>query len=378
MKIAKFTLNGYSNYGNVLQNYALQQILLRYAESVDTIWHTAENLCPLYWWKEKFGYGKWKNYIKFIINWHNSRSRILSGYWGMEMVRQGKIKDWCDRNIYSRHISFEALPSIGNEYDYFVVGSDQVWNPYFFQSDEELQSYFLNFAPKGKRIAYAASISVPEIPASKYNTFLNGLKGMDCISMREQAGADLVQRLTGKSVPTLVDPTLLLSSEKWDNVSRLPSWYRGQKYILTYFLGARPTNVLEKLHKDLGLEVVNLLDTSCYDYYVTGVDEFISAIKNASLVYTDSFHGTVFSILYRRPFVVCDRIPLNSRDNVGGKMNSRIDTLLHLFGLENRRGTQTNNYSIVHPLSLEYPDIDSILQQQHQRSNQFLSNALGC
>lgn len=362
MYIGKMTLDGYFNYGNLLQNYALQQVLMAYGEVVETIWHTKDNFLPRTWWQ----WG-WKEPVKFLMDWRGYRTNILTGHVGREMVRQGKLRDWADRYICFRY-GVERLESIRDEYDFFVVGSDQVWNPLYKGIDEN----FLSFAPKEKRISYAASISCPEIPAERRGFFQQGLSGMSNISLREQEGADLVKELIGKDVPVHVDPTLLLTPEDWRKVNRSPAWYHGGAYILTYFLGKRP-EVVASLEATTGLPVVNLLDEEVYEHYVTGVDEFLWAIEHASLVYTDSFHGTVFSILFRRPFVVCDRVG-NSTDE---KMGSRIDTLLGYFGLEDRRGTQENGYRIPQPLSMpDWSEVEPVLEKERKRSEAYLREAL--
>lgn len=361
MYIGKITLDGYFNYGNLLQNYALQQVLLHYAERVDTLWHTEANFLPDTYWN----WG-WKEPIKYLINWKGFRSRFLKGNIGREMVRHGKLRDWAERYIHFRK-DIKNLHNIADEYDYFVTGSDQVWNPYF-PEEAYLKANFLSFAPSEKRLSYAASISAPDIPENKKNLYKTGFDGMHRLSLREQAGADLVQRISGRKAEVHVDPTLLLTTEEWDKVSRIPAWYHGEKYILTYFLGERPDEVIQKTAKDAGLSVVNLLDANVYEHYVTGVDEFIWAIKHASLVYTDSFHGTVFSILYRTPFVVCNRLG----NSVTEKMGSRIDSLLGLFGLENRRGTSENGYAISNPMEdPDWSDVDAVLTRERNRSKNY-------
>ena len=125
MRIGKITLDGYFNYGNLLQNYALQQVLLRYATKVDTLWHTEDNFLPQTYWQ-----WTWKQPVKYLINWKNFRTDFFSGLIGYEMVRQGNLKDWADRYIYFRK-DVKELSKVIDEYDYFVTGSDQVWNPYF-------------------------------------------------------------------------------------------------------------------------------------------------------------------------------------------------------------------------------------------------------
>lgn len=363
MKIAKLTIDGYYNYGNLLQNYALQQILLTYADQVDTIWHEENNFLPF------TGLNfTWKELIKYFLNWKQFRTLYCQKYLGAEMVRQGKNREWSKRNICTR-TDVKELQAIADCYDYFVVGSDQVWNPYF----GDLKNNFLNFAPYEKRIAYAASIATPEIPLEKQDIYEKGLKGMRCISMREEEGAKQVEKITGRKVPVVADPTMLISLQEWKKVSRQPAWFNNQRYILTYFLGPRPDDIINKVAKRGHLEVINLLDLENYDTYITGVDEFIWAVEHADLIYTDSFHGTVFSILFHRPFVICYRIG----NKVFNKMSSRIDTLLQYFNLENRRGTEENGYQIKNPLEITYGDTEAVIQREKHRADEYLRKALG-
>lgn len=290
IRIAKFTLDGYFNYGNVLQNYALQQVLLRYANQVDTIWTQSDTFLPDIWWK-----WTWKMYVKYLINWKNFRTKITNGDIGREMVRQAKIRDFSDRYISYHRVPLDALSDRIKQYDYCVVGSDQVWNPHF----GNYHQFFLGFAPEEKRLSYAASISTIDIPAEEHDFFVQGIKGMKALSVREQAGADLIEQLTGRKAEVHLDPTLLLTADEWRSVSRRPTWYHGGEYLLTYFLGRRPAQI-DAIAEELGLTVVNLLDENVYEHYVTGVDEFLWAIDHASLVYTDSFHGSVFPSCSRR------------------------------------------------------------------------------
>lgn len=362
MRIGKLTIDGYYNYGNLLQNYALQEALLKYATTVETVWHDPDWFMPKYW-----GNWSWKEPIKYILNRNMFRDQMKSGHIGREMVRQGKLKDWSDRYIRIR-FDVKKLADIVEDYDYFVVGSDQVWNPYF----GNLKDNFLSFAPFEKRIAYAASIASPDIPEEKVELYRQGLKGMKWISMREQEGANTVKQFTGRDVPVVVDPTMLLTPDEWRKVSRQPAWYHGDDYILTYFLGKRPDVAVQQVASKSGLPVVNLLDENVYEHYVTGVDEFIWAIEHASLIYTDSFHGTVFSILFQKPFVVCNRVG----EGCTSKMSSRIDTLLSYFSLEGRRGTQENNYLLDDPMHISYGDTQAVFQREWKRADAYLRKAL--
>lgn len=367
IRIAKFTLDGYFNYGNVLQSYALQEVLLHYADQVDTIWTQPDTFLPDIWWK-----WTWKMYIKYLINWKNFRTKITNGNIGREMVRQAKIRDFSDRYISYHHVALDALSNRIKHYDYCVVGSDQVWNPHF----GNYHQFFLGFAPEEKRLSYAASISTMDIPAEEHDFFVQGLKGMKALSVREQAGADLIEQLTGRKAEVHLDPTLLLTADEWRSVSRRPTWYHGGEYLLTYFLGRRPAQI-DAIAEELGLTVVNLLDENVYEHYVTGVDEFLWAIDHASLVYTDSFHGSVFSILFQTPFVVCDRVGTGKGD-ASEKMGSRLDTLLGYFGFEDRRTNQFKDYRIENPLQPPaWERCEPVLAKERSRSAGYLRRVLG-
>ena len=146
--------------------------------------------------------------------------------------------------------------------------------------------------------------------------------------------------------------------------------------MLTYFLGRRPAQI-DAIAEELGLTVVNLLDENVYEHYVTGVDEFLWAIDHASLVYTDSFHGSVFSILFQTPFVVCDRYGTGKGD-VSEKMGSRLDTLLGYFGFENRRTNQFKDYRIENPLQPPaWEHCEPVLAKERARSAEYLRRVLG-
>ncbi len=360
IRIAKFTLDGFYNYGNLLQSYALQQMLRNYSLHVHSIWTQRYNFLPDTWWK-------WREYIKYVL-----KPRDLNVEIGWEMARQARMRDFATRYIDMR---FNVdLSTIDRDYDSCVVGSDQVWNPLF----DDFWQFFLDFVPKEKRLSYAASISTPDIPAQIRERYANRLKGMNTLSLREDAGAKLVERLTGRKAEVHVDPTLLLSANEWRQVSRAPSWKKEVNeggFLLTYFLGKRPPEIDQVAH-ELDLQIVNLLDKKNYEHYATGVDEFLWAVDHAALVYTDSFHGSIFSILFQTPFVVCDRWK-NGKGGTTEKMGSRIDTLLSYFGFEERRTNREHGYRIERPLiPPDWSKCEPVLQREWKRSDEYLRKAL--
>ena len=370
LKIANLTLDGYFNYGNVLQRYAVCNLLMGLGAEVESLWFSPQaGFLPYLqshypWMKDSWD---WKTWVKLGINWKGATHKMFSGENAWEAARNAVIKSFVDRYIPMRYdVDFSK---VADEYDYFVTGSDQVWNPYF----ADLEKLFIKFAPGEKRIAYAASISCPEIPQDKLQAFIDGVNGMKEISVREQAGADLIQQLTGRRVQVVADPTMLVTAEDWRSIARKPSWLKGDEQLLvTYFLGKRPDSVIESIARENGLQIVNMLDERVFEHYAIAPEEWLWLIDHARFTYTDSFHGTVFSILFRTPFVVTERVDAGC----ASKMTSRIDTLLAKFDLSDRRGTNANGYMIDSPLDMHYGDVDKVLAEEKQKAEAYLCHAL--
>lgn len=370
LKIANLTLDGYFNYGNVLQRYAVCNLLMGLGAEVESLWFSPQaGFLPYLqshypWMKDSLD---WKIWVKLGINWKGATHKMFSGENAWEAARNAVIKSFVDRYIPMRYdVDFTR---VADEYDYFVTGSDQVWNPYF----ADLEKLFIKFAPGEKRIAYAASISCPEIPQDKLQAFIDGVNGMKEISVREQSGADLIQQLTGRRVQVVADPTMLVTAEDWRSIARKPSWIKGDEQLLvTYFLGKRPDSVIESIARENGLQIVNMLDERVFEHYAIAPEEWLWLIDHARFMYTDSFHGTVFPILFRTPFVVTERVDAGC----ASKMTSRIDTLLAKFDLSDRRGTNANGYMIASPLDMHYGDVDKVLAEEKQKAEAYLCHAL--
>lgn len=363
-KVGIITLNAYCNYGNRLQNYALQKYIKNLSKDIipETIWYYDNGL------KVKENQITKNNIRRYIFNRKGFRDLVNSGKYFYDFIREYNFKKFSDEyiNIVFDH---KIKKDLNSRYDYFIAGSDQIWNP----QNLDLKNEFLQFADRNKRIAYAASFGVSEIKSNKVDLVKTGIEGIDFISVREYAGAKIVKDLTGKEVPVLVDPTLLLTTDEWDKIIERPVWYCDEKYILVYFLSKLPNKIKKDIHnlsEKYKLKIVDLMDRENIDYYCSPPSEFLYLIKNCSLMYTDSFHGTVFSILNKKPFVV------SSRENVSMNMDSRIDTLLSIFHLENRKISKDNNYKIANPMEIEFPDVEAILERERQRSKEFLCKAL--
>lgn len=365
-RIAILTLNGYFNYGNRLQNYAMQELLSSLGFSVETIINDRSNkVKPVErihnLSKNSIGelyirlYKKYQRniYIKRIIQ----RTNIFESF-TLKCIRETDYK-----------ISKNNIPNdLSGRYDYFVVGSDQVWNPNNLHGSS---IYFLTFAERHKRIAYAPSIGVSEIEAEDLANYKQWILGMHRLSVREDDGAKIIKELTGREAPVLVDPTLLLTKKKWLSVSNEANNKPKGKYLLTYFLGGIPKEYKKQIRsiaKDNKLEVINLGDMQEKDTYITGPSEFISYINSCSVFCTDSFHGCVFAILMERPFIVYERM------GTSASMYSRIETLLGKFDLNSRKAERIKNNEDV--FNISYSHVPPILEEERNKALSYLKEAL--
>lgn len=350
-RVGIVTIIDNNNYGNRLQNYAVQSIIERNNNSSLTL----KNVLQL----NKKGESRLKYKLK-VIKYTYLNHKINN--------KREKLFNEFNKNIkFSKRIfNWNKLNKI-EKCDIWLVGSDQVWNPNFGMSDID----FLTFAEKEPKISFSASFGVNELPDDIKEYVKEEIKTFKKISVREDAGKTILEELTGRTdIEVLVDPTMLLSAEEWDKVSKKPEQLKFDKYILNYFLGDLSEewkNEINRIAKENNCEIINILDKNS-PFYQTGPSEFLYLEKNAFLVCTDSFHSSVFSIIYDTPFVVFDR-----KQNGIASMNSRIDTLLTKFCLQNRRF----NGSITEELlSCDYSKTKKILEKEKEKSFDFLEKAL--
>ena len=190
------------------------------------------------------------------------------------------------------------------------------------------------------------------------------------MSCREQQGSDIVTRLTGRECITLIDPTLMLSSEEWDNVSKKPIFHNeNDKYILLYFLGELTKeykDIIDNTSKRYNLKVIDIYDKNS-KYYSCGPSEFIYMIKHCSIMLTDSFHGSVFSYIYNKPFRIFNRVG-------GSSMNSRLENLINVLHLSNNISINVDNFDLDHVLDEPNYDKD-VLKCEQKKFKDYLDKA---
>ena len=342
MRCGILTFTYGNNYGQRLQNYAMQYTLLKYFENVLTI--------PQ---KHKISI---KLVIKQFLVWLKNPKQLIVDY-----KRQKAFNRFNKKNIsfYKFKITENRIPkNLLLFFDVFVVGSDQVWSPY---SDDVNATFFLTFAPYKRRICYAPSIGTDVIPYEKEKLYIEYLKGFEEISIREYANLNWIEKATSKSVTVVLDPTLLLDRFEWDRV--IEPMTVPEKYILIYTLGDKTKiDYIKTLLKD---DVI--IDLSSPFYKVIGPERFLFLIKNANLVITDSYHGTIFSIIFHVPFVIVDR------DGTGAGMKSRFDTLERLFDISNRHASKITRDNIY---KMDFDKTDAIIKEQKIKSIEYLERCI--
>lgn len=344
-KAGIITICGEFNFGNRLQNYAVQEVLKRNDLEVETI-----------------------NYVGRINNFASLETDIQKN-------RLKKFKEF-NKNVRfteeSIHVD-DVIPSeYSNKFDYIAMGSDQIWN-YTFKSIFS-DKVFGAFAPKNKRLSLSASFGISDIPAidsEEYKVCKQHLSDIKSISVREEAGKKIIKELTGRDdVEVLIDPTMMLHVEDWEKVMKKPESLKTDKYIVKSFLGNTSDdcwNEICRVAKERNCEIIDISDENS-PYYDMGPAEFLYLEKNAELVLTDSFHSCVFAILFSTPFIVFKR-----EDSRVANMYSRIETLLKTFELEDRIFNGKIDNKIFEE---DYKKSYEILEKERKRAQEFLNKSL--
>ena len=232
MKIGVLTLNDFGNVGNRLQAYALPYYLHKLFPDknvdVENVFFTKNS----YILDNKII--NFKFIRKFIFNRHEFRTQVDKNEPFFDIIKQYNFKKFTDKLIPTNYV-YNFTEEIENLYDYFVIGSDQIWNPY---QNEKSDLSIYKYINRDKRIAYAPSIGINKIPSDKVDTFIDMLNNTKAISVREKQGAKIIKELINKDVPVLIDPTLLLTKDEWLQIAEKPLWYKNEKYIFVYYINA--------------------------------------------------------------------------------------------------------------------------------------------
>ncbi len=306
---------------------------------------------------------------------------IHKGYKINDLKRAALFDDFIENNfegLTEYYIGYDKLIQGSENYDIIVSGSDQLWSPSGLMS----HFYTLEFcAPQVKRVSWASSFGVSEIPSEQIENTRKYLSEMDYISCREASGCKIVEKLTGTSAKHVCDPVLMFDENGWNElVSPEPTLC--EKYVFAYFLG---NNVEQRKYvTDFAiknnLKIVTLRHLDQYvpedetfgDYalYDVSPERFINLIRNAAYVCTDSFHGTCFSLIFKKNFTVFNRYKSDSKVS----KNTRIDSLCQKLGIGDRR---FNGEVIPYVNRINYEEVDKRLCMWRKESEEYLLSAIG-
>lgn len=380
--VALATGHSVYNYGTRLQAFAMQKIMESKNKSYEII-HCNPSSSPL---KGKINYFlKYKGFISKDLYIKRNRNKSLrsvlkntqekDALLQQNLLKRFETFDTFNKenlNIRELTCSYKELSDVSKDYNYVFCGSDQAWLP----ANVKRHIYTLEFCAEGvKRASYAPSFGVDRLTFEEKSVYIQYLEKMDYISVRETSGQTIIKELTGKEVPVVLDPTLLVDRSIWESKlvkrSDLP-----EKYIFCYFLGDNEEHRLavKKLQEETGLPIVNLPHMKCfvkadvdfaqYDLYDISPFEFIGLISQATYVCSDSFHCAAFSIHFERDFFIFKRF--SDKDSAG--TNTRLYSLLGLLNLENRiyeKGVLTLE-------KIDYTMVNRLLKELRIQSNQYL------
>lgn len=361
------------NYGNRLQNFAVQEFLKEQGFEVETIRNDKFYDYYLVDDSLKRQIGVTLKRIIFGIYRFIDKSDSLQGYeitfdhrmrkriclnkqFTCENIKQSKIMlregdDYCEKL---------------SDYKYIFIGSDQVWNPLMAGASE---FFFLPKIESEKKIVFAASIGLDAIPdeyRQQWNYYLSTL----CkISVREQSAIEILKE-SRKEAIKILDPTFLLERSEYDILAAKSRCDVKSKYVATYLLGDRNSEYAGKIKKfatEYGLDIIDINDTK----NTFSVYDFLKIIKHAEVIITDSFHACVFSIIFLKEFYVVKRV--GEFENI----YSRIKDLLETFAIEGRDINRIEDIVTRKNVKLceQYDTVDKIIKENKEKTLKFLNDS---
>jgi hypothetical protein len=368
--IGTITFHKTENYGAILQACALQKILSGMGHDSEII----DYYDPLMRISLLSRFRK----VRYFV-WHSIVRKLLVG-----VGRKRKTEEFCRKFLRlstKKYLCSEKLHVDPPIYDVYIAGSDQIWSPNIINNDP---SYFLTFAPSDKkRISYAASFGISQIPGEFVDDYRERLNKIHALSTRELEGRKIIERLTGRNAEVTLDPTLLLDQNQWSQIA-VP-YESSRPYILCYYMPGEITvnksitSLARQVSVLTGWRIICIgqkeymkLNPLYHSIFDAGPAEYLGLFQNASFVITNSFHGTAFSINYRKPFLV----PIDKNIPPEEALTSRITTLLSTLTLEHRLIPVGESLPLDDILSLDYRAAEIILQHEKKKSISFLTDAL--
>lgn len=370
-----------TNYGQLLQAFATQEIIRRKGFSTEIIRYYSGRKKGIKW-----SYGAVVVASKHVISAiKNKLCKPVINSTDEIHLRNSQERKKLSDSFRSRRMhdvvvcnGINELREKSKEYFAVLVGSDQVWLP-----DVAVSNFFtLRFAATGvRRISYATSLGVSSYPNYAKKAAGDFWSKIDFLSVREQQGKEIIQSIVDIPVQVVADPTYLFTKEEWEIL--IPSERVIENgYILCYFLGdSEPIKqYAREFANSRGLRLVSILSDECNsdddrfaDEILIGksIEEFVNLIRNAEFVLTDSFHGLAFSVINRKQFLVFYR----KRTDVKESRNSRIDNIVHAWNIEDRLIREPEKLEF--PTSeIDYNAVSKKVEELRSKSLVFLDKAL--
>ena len=367
MKIDVITRHSVANYGSILQSYATQRVFEKLGYECEIIDYTKEeeqgkNIAKTLCYNSDF----WKkNIITRSIYFFIQTPNYLLSYTRFKKFRKKLLKQ-----TEIEYTSFEQLKNNPPNADIYCSGSDQIWGKIGNENCDK--SYFLEFAPNGKKcISYAASIGKTNISDETKSKMKQYLGKYSKILVREKSAVEIINQLGINNVELVLDPTLLLNKDEWNSIIDVKPKY--DKYILVYQLhdNKKFVKYAKNFSKKMGLKLVRIcpsmqnLIRGGKGIFLPTPQEFMAYFKNAEYVLTDSFHGTVFSLIFNRKFI----------DILPEETGTRIINILELIDCQDRILKDYNDYSWI-GRKIDYENVNSILDKYRKKSIEKLNDAI--
>lgn len=364
-RVGLLTIHWAHNYGAFLQAYATQKIIEKTGNTCEIIDYQSE--------KQESAYHLFRKELTLSALFGNIRN-LLSIKRVQERRRVFQNEITHNLSLSSRRLrNREELAAVVSEYDLLLAGSDQIWNVRIEAFDPV---YFLPFATAVKKVSYASSLgdSCNQWSQREKSFLKSSLSGMDRIAVREESGARLIRDLTGNMPEVVLDPTLLLTSEEWKDLNNIGENRYGD-YLLFYSVlsDEKAVAYVKRLSVCLGLKVLCPHPRNRYELSApfirmseVGPGEFINLIAHARMVCTTSFHATVFSLLYRKPFY-----SITYGD--GGRIRGLLSSLELETQLAETTTDEARFYSIPR---IDYDQVHDLLEKRKAGSLNYLKSIL--
>lgn len=358
MKVGIQTFHKTTNYGAILQTYALQKYINDMGIDCEVIDYNSSAIARR---EEPLKFGNIKSIRDLLKYLTGARAQRLKQK-KFDLFMKDFIK------ISDVHYERESLKNANSVYDLIIVGSDQVWN---LDLTEQDYSFFLDYVDnETKKSSYAASFGYESIPDIYQKECKELLGQFNYISVREKQGKTIINNLINRDTPLVLDPTFLISRETWLNISTKDE--NSEEYILVYFIhnGDQTFDFIKKLARDYGYKIIYInktfrLKKGMKNIRSASPSEFLSLLINAKFVVTGSFHGVALSLIMNKQFFY-------ERASNKNNYNSRIDSIISLLGLEKQNISENKaNYS-----SVDYEQVNKKLDELKRSSVEYIDQVV--